>query len=180
MHTVYIALQLSCPSSHQQGQYTKITFRTPLYLGGAPSVYWLVRAAGTNRGFQGCIQALNVNGKLVDLRPWPLGSALSGADVGELAPPSRCPATCQEMPALSMRSTMPLTTPPPPAFSLVLICLPECSPHCTQEENCPCLVVNSDYEGPWKWQKKKAGGKKKIVKGLESSCFFSCLRQTNQ
>ncbi|XP_031426399.1 pikachurin isoform X2 [Clupea harengus] len=70
-------------SGRSPGQYTKITFRTPLYLGGAPSVYWLVRAVGTNRGFQGCIQSLNVNGKLVDLRPWPLGSALSGADVGE-------------------------------------------------------------------------------------------------
>ncbi|XP_041957209.1 pikachurin isoform X2 [Alosa sapidissima] len=70
-------------SGRSPGQYTKITFRSPLYLGGAPSVYWLVRAAGTNRGFQGCIQSLNVNGRLLDLRPWPLGSALSGADVGE-------------------------------------------------------------------------------------------------
>nr|XP_006139537.1 pikachurin [Pelodiscus sinensis] len=66
-----------------QGQYSKITFRTPFYLGGAPSAYWLVRAAGTNRGFQGCVQSLIVNGKIVDMRPWPLGKALSGADVGE-------------------------------------------------------------------------------------------------
>ncbi|NWI13936.1 EGFLA protein, partial [Crypturellus soui] len=66
-----------------QGQYSKITFRTPFYVGGAPSVYWLVRAAGTNRGFQGCVQSLSVNGKVVDMRPWPLGRALSGADVGE-------------------------------------------------------------------------------------------------
>ncbi|XP_028852049.1 pikachurin isoform X2 [Denticeps clupeoides] len=66
-----------------QGQYTKITFRSPLFVGGAPNVYWLVRAAGTNRAFQGCVQSLNVNGKLLDLRPWPLGNALSGADVGE-------------------------------------------------------------------------------------------------
>uniref|UniRef100_A0A8V0YGJ8 EGF like, fibronectin type III and laminin G domains n=1 Tax=Gallus gallus TaxID=9031 RepID=A0A8V0YGJ8_CHICK len=64
-----------------QGQYSKITFRTPFYVGGAPSVYWLVRAAGTNRGFQGCVQLLSVNGKMIDMRPWPLGKALSGADV---------------------------------------------------------------------------------------------------
>ncbi|OXB60510.1 hypothetical protein ASZ78_009726 [Callipepla squamata] len=66
-----------------QGQYSKITFRTPFYVGGAPSVYWLVRAAGTNRGFQGCVQLLSINGKMIDMRPWPLGKALSGADVGE-------------------------------------------------------------------------------------------------
>ncbi|NXA32380.1 EGFLA protein, partial [Eudromia elegans] len=66
-----------------QGQYSKITFRTPFYVGGAPSMYWLVRAAGTNRGFQGCVQSLSVNGKVIDMRPWPLGRALSGADVGE-------------------------------------------------------------------------------------------------
>uniref|UniRef100_A0A8D0GIY7 Pikachurin n=1 Tax=Sphenodon punctatus TaxID=8508 RepID=A0A8D0GIY7_SPHPU len=66
-----------------QGQYSKITFRTPFYLGGAPSAYWLVRAAGTNRGFQGCVQSLIVNGRIIDMRPWPLGKALIGADVGE-------------------------------------------------------------------------------------------------
>uniref|UniRef100_A0AAA9S607 Pikachurin n=2 Tax=Bos taurus TaxID=9913 RepID=A0AAA9S607_BOVIN len=70
-------------TGQSQGQYSKITFRTPLYLGGAPSAYWLVRATGTNRGFQGCVQALTVNGKRLDLRPWPLGKVLSGADVGE-------------------------------------------------------------------------------------------------
>uniref|UniRef100_A0A8D1HGC0 Pikachurin n=1 Tax=Sus scrofa TaxID=9823 RepID=A0A8D1HGC0_PIG len=70
-------------TGQSQGQYSKITFRTPLYVGGAPSVYWLVRATGTNRGFQGCVQSLTVNGKRMDLRPWPLGKALSGADVGE-------------------------------------------------------------------------------------------------
>lgn len=66
-----------------QGQYSKITFQTPFYVGGAPSVYWLVRATGTNRGFQGCVQSLSINGKTIDMRPWPLGKALSGADVGE-------------------------------------------------------------------------------------------------
>ncbi|NWH55124.1 EGFLA protein, partial [Fregata magnificens] len=66
-----------------QGQYSKITFRTPFYVGGAPSMYWLIRATGTNRGFQGCVQSLGVNGKIIDMRPWPLGKALSGADVGE-------------------------------------------------------------------------------------------------
>ncbi|KAJ7399492.1 Pikachurin [Pitangus sulphuratus] len=66
-----------------QGQYSKITFQTPFYVGGAPSVYWLVRATGTNRGFQGCVQSLSINGKIIDMRPWPLGKALSGADVGE-------------------------------------------------------------------------------------------------
>ncbi|KAL1783832.1 pikachurin isoform X2 [Sigmodon hispidus] len=70
-------------TGQSQGQYSKITFRTPLYVGGAPSAYWLVRATGTNRGFQGCVQSLAVNGKRIDMRPWPLGKALNGADVGE-------------------------------------------------------------------------------------------------
>ncbi|XP_028917091.1 pikachurin [Ornithorhynchus anatinus] len=70
-------------TGQSQGQYSKITFRTPFYLGGAPRASWLIRAAGTNRGLRGCVQALVVNGKKVDMRPWPLGKALSGADVGE-------------------------------------------------------------------------------------------------
>ncbi|XP_035999684.1 pikachurin isoform X3 [Fundulus heteroclitus] len=70
-------------SGRSQGQYTKITFRSPLYVGGSPSAYWLVRATGTNRGFVGCIQSLTVNNKATDIRPWPLGKALSGADIGE-------------------------------------------------------------------------------------------------
>ncbi|KAG7481508.1 hypothetical protein MATL_G00067440 [Megalops atlanticus] len=70
-------------SGRSQGQYTKITFRTPFFIGGSPSAYWLARAAGTNRGFQGCVQSLNVNGRAIDMRPWPRGQALSGADIGE-------------------------------------------------------------------------------------------------
>ncbi|XP_075397070.1 pikachurin [Tenrec ecaudatus] len=70
-------------TGQSQGEYSKITFRTPLYLGGTPSAYWLVRATGTNQGFRGCVQSLTVNGKRIDLRPWPLGKGLSGADVGE-------------------------------------------------------------------------------------------------
>lgn len=70
-------------SGRSQGQYSKITFRSPLYMGGSPSAYWLVRATGTNRGFMGCIQSLTINSKATDIRPWPLGKALSGADIGE-------------------------------------------------------------------------------------------------
>ncbi|XP_029019587.1 pikachurin isoform X2 [Betta splendens] len=70
-------------SGRSPGQYTKITFRSPLYIGGSPSAYWLVRATGTNGGFVGCIQSLTVNSKATDIRPWPLGRALIGADVGE-------------------------------------------------------------------------------------------------
>ncbi|XP_018100005.1 pikachurin isoform X3 [Xenopus laevis] len=66
-----------------QGQYNKITFRTPFYIGGAPSVYWLVKSTGTNRGFKGCVQSLSVNGRNIDMRQWPVGKALSGADVGD-------------------------------------------------------------------------------------------------
>ncbi|XP_062874439.1 pikachurin isoform X2 [Trichomycterus rosablanca] len=66
-----------------QGHYSKITFRTPLFVGGAPSVYWLVKAVGTNRGFHGCVQKLLINDRPVDLRPWPQGHALSGGDIGE-------------------------------------------------------------------------------------------------
>ncbi|CAB1318347.1 unnamed protein product, partial [Coregonus sp. 'balchen'] len=70
-------------TGHSQGDYNKITFRTPLYVGGSPNAYWLARTAGTNRGFQGCIQMLSVNSRVTDMRPWPMGWALSGADVGE-------------------------------------------------------------------------------------------------
>ncbi|XP_048854246.1 pikachurin isoform X1 [Brienomyrus brachyistius] len=70
-------------TGRSQGQYTKITFRTPFFVGGTPTVYWLAKVAGTSHGFQGCLQTLLVNGKVVDLRPWPLGDALSGADIGE-------------------------------------------------------------------------------------------------
>uniref|UniRef100_A0A3Q2YZM7 EGF like, fibronectin type III and laminin G domains n=1 Tax=Hippocampus comes TaxID=109280 RepID=A0A3Q2YZM7_HIPCM len=70
-------------SGRSSGQYTKITFRSPLYVGGAPSTYGLAKATGTGRGFMGCIQSLSLNGKATDVRPWPLGKALSGADVGE-------------------------------------------------------------------------------------------------
>ncbi|XP_061623955.1 pikachurin isoform X3 [Phyllopteryx taeniolatus] len=70
-------------SGRSPGQYTKITFRSPLYIGGAPSAYGLARATGAGGGFVGCIQSLSLNGKATDVRPWPLGRALSGADVGE-------------------------------------------------------------------------------------------------
>ncbi|KAG9488430.1 hypothetical protein GDO78_007957 [Eleutherodactylus coqui] len=70
-------------SGKSPGQYSKITLRTPFYLGGAPSIYWLVKSAGTNRGFKGCVQSLSVNGRNVDMRQWPLGKAVSGADVGD-------------------------------------------------------------------------------------------------
>ncbi|XP_048451342.1 pikachurin isoform X1 [Rhincodon typus] len=66
-----------------KGHYTKITFRSPLYLGGAPSAYWLAKAAGTNRGFRGCVQSLVINGRRINMRGWPVGRAVSGADVGE-------------------------------------------------------------------------------------------------
>lgn len=32
------------------------------------------------------MQSLTVNGKRVDMRPWPLGKALRGADVGKWLP----------------------------------------------------------------------------------------------
>ncbi|XP_073537940.1 pikachurin isoform X1 [Phyllobates terribilis] len=70
-------------SGRSPGQYSKITFRTPFYVGGAPNIYWLVKSSGTNRGFRGCVQSLSVNGRNVDMRQWPLGKALSGADVGD-------------------------------------------------------------------------------------------------
>uniref|UniRef100_A0A3B3Q675 EGF like, fibronectin type III and laminin G domains n=1 Tax=Paramormyrops kingsleyae TaxID=1676925 RepID=A0A3B3Q675_9TELE len=66
-----------------QGNYTKITFHSPLYVGGSPNAYGLARAVGTSQGFQGCIQTLSINAKTLDLRPWPRGLALGGTNVGE-------------------------------------------------------------------------------------------------
>ncbi|KAK1345360.1 hypothetical protein QTO34_014071 [Cnephaeus nilssonii] len=89
-----LQLNNNTPATGQsQGQYSKITFRTPLYLGGAPSTYWLARATGTDRGFQGCVQSLRVNGERVDMRPWPLGRALGGADVGKRVQQGICDET---------------------------------------------------------------------------------------
>ncbi|XP_062905667.1 pikachurin isoform X1 [Mobula hypostoma] len=70
-------------SGSSKGRYSRITLRTPLYLGGAPQAHWLAQVAGANQGFRGCVQSLVVNGQRVSLKPWPQGLALSGADVGE-------------------------------------------------------------------------------------------------
>ncbi|KAM8960879.1 pikachurin [Pelodytes ibericus] len=86
----------SSVSGKSQGQYSKITFRSPFYLGGAPSAYWLVKSVGTNRGFKGCVQSLSVNGRNIDMRPWPLGKAVSGADVGDCSI-----SVCDEMPCVN-------------------------------------------------------------------------------
>uniref|UniRef100_A0A8C5LSG1 EGF like, fibronectin type III and laminin G domains n=1 Tax=Leptobrachium leishanense TaxID=445787 RepID=A0A8C5LSG1_9ANUR len=91
-------------SGKSQGQYSKITFRSPFYLGGAPSAYWLVKSAGTNRGFKGCVQSLAVNGRNVDMRPWPLGKAVSGADVGDCSV-----GVCDDMPCINGGSCVPRT-----------------------------------------------------------------------
>lgn len=61
----------------------RITFRTPLYVGGAPHEYWLFKEIGARENFRGCVQSLTINGKKIDLRPRPLGNVISGADVGE-------------------------------------------------------------------------------------------------
>ncbi|XP_032872922.1 pikachurin-like, partial [Amblyraja radiata] len=66
-----------------KGSYSRITFRTPLYVGGGPGGWGLSAAAGTHQGLRGCLQALVINGRRLSLRPWPHGEALSGADVGE-------------------------------------------------------------------------------------------------
>ncbi|KAG8429022.1 hypothetical protein GDO86_018524, partial [Hymenochirus boettgeri] len=86
------------------GQYSKITFRTPFYLGGAPSVYWLARSTGINRGFKGCVQLLSVNGRNIDMRQWPLGRALSGADVGDCSS-----GVCDKAPCVNGGTCTPRT-----------------------------------------------------------------------
>ncbi|KAM4709597.1 pikachurin isoform 2-T2 [Discoglossus pictus] len=91
-------------SGRSQGQYSKITFRTPFYLGGAPSAYWLVKSAGTNRGFKGCVQSLSLNGRMVDMRQWPLGKALNGADVGDCSSGVCDEATCMNGGSCTSRS----------------------------------------------------------------------------
>ncbi|XP_055968198.1 pikachurin [Sorex fumeus] len=69
--------------SESPGGYDRITFRTPLYIGGTPRAYWLFPEIGASLSFRGCVQSLIINGKKIDLRPQPLGNAISGADVGE-------------------------------------------------------------------------------------------------
>ncbi|KAI5088518.1 pikachurin isoform X1, partial [Silurus meridionalis] len=70
-------------SGRSLGHYSKITFRTPLFMGGAPRLYWLVNAVGVKQGFLGCVQRLSINGRHINPKPWPQGHALNGADIGE-------------------------------------------------------------------------------------------------
>ncbi|PIK59626.1 hypothetical protein BSL78_03481, partial [Apostichopus japonicus] len=75
------------------GDYTKISLREPLYLGGHPALSHLYSKTEATKGFEGCVERLLVMSRNVDLRPTPQGEAETGVNVGECTLP-----LCQESP----------------------------------------------------------------------------------
>ncbi|GFO08519.1 pikachurin-like [Plakobranchus ocellatus] len=67
-----------------QGNYTRITFRLNLFLGGYSDMPTIQNRVGTRHQFVGCIQELRINGQRFDFRPsGPVGQAEFGVNVGE-------------------------------------------------------------------------------------------------
>ncbi|XP_071799279.1 pikachurin-like [Asterias amurensis] len=65
-----------------KGLYSKLTLRSPLYLGGH-SNYTALDDIGINVGFSGCVERLVINNVDQDMRQEPRGFAVAGIDVGE-------------------------------------------------------------------------------------------------
>ena len=63
--------------------YSKLTLRSPLYLGGH-SNYTALDDIGINVGFSGCVERLVINNVDQDMRQEPRGFAVAGIDVGKL------------------------------------------------------------------------------------------------
>jgi hypothetical protein len=66
-----------------KGYYSRITLRSPLYLGGVPDGGVVARVTGTRRGLVGCVKSLKIDGAPYDFRQEPHGHALYGIDVGD-------------------------------------------------------------------------------------------------
>ncbi|GFR68605.1 pikachurin-like [Elysia marginata] len=67
-----------------QGNYTRITFRLNLYLGGYADMSAIKSRVGTKHQFVGCVQELRINGHPFDFRTsGPVGEAEFGINVGE-------------------------------------------------------------------------------------------------
>ncbi|KAK3792891.1 hypothetical protein RRG08_035254 [Elysia crispata] len=67
-----------------QGDYTRITFRLNLYLGGYVDMNTIKARVGTEHQFVGCVQELRINGHRFDFRPTgSVGEAEFGINVGE-------------------------------------------------------------------------------------------------
>lgn len=62
-----------------QGLFSRITFREPLFLGGAGNTTGLAGKLPVERGLRGCVRHLEVNDQLYDFSE----DAMQGFDVGE-------------------------------------------------------------------------------------------------
>ncbi|XP_022092221.1 pikachurin-like [Acanthaster planci] len=65
-----------------KGLYSKLTLRSPLYLGGH-SNYTAISQTGIGTGFSGCVERLVINNVDLDMRQEPRGFGVAGVDVGE-------------------------------------------------------------------------------------------------
>ncbi|XP_038074554.1 pikachurin-like [Patiria miniata] len=65
-----------------KGLYSKLTLRSPLYLGGH-SNYTAISQTSISTGFSGCVERLVINNVDSDMRLEPRGFAVGGVDVGE-------------------------------------------------------------------------------------------------
>ncbi|XP_013414404.1 pikachurin [Lingula anatina] len=67
-----------------QGLFSRITFRTPLFLGGYINTTHIGSRTGMYFGFIGCVKAMKINGKEFDFRKGAfIGDAIDGVDVAE-------------------------------------------------------------------------------------------------
>ena len=67
-----------------QGEYTRITVRQNLFLGGYPKLSQVSERVGTDKGYVGCIQHLVINGYRYDFRSGGIvGDSQFGLNVGE-------------------------------------------------------------------------------------------------
>ena len=67
-----------------QGDYTRITFRLNMYVGGYSNMPDIARRVGTDLGFVGCVQELIINHHRYDFREKGLvGESEFGINVGE-------------------------------------------------------------------------------------------------
>ncbi|CAM9780601.1 unnamed protein product [Lampetra fluviatilis] len=90
-------------TGHSQGPLSHISFRTPLYVGGPPHAPLTGVAVGASPdwgpplsplGFRGCVRALRINGREVDVRAAPRGHAVHGANIGECGREACAVARC--------------------------------------------------------------------------------------
>lgn len=67
-----------------KGLFSRITFREPLFIGGAGNTTGLLEKLPVSAGFKGCIRHLEVNDHVYRFALDPMGEAFKGYGIGEL------------------------------------------------------------------------------------------------